>query len=253
MKAAELVLPIEAFAPLQGQESWDNCGFSVGDPSREVKGALLALDCTEQVLDEAIEQGADLIITHHPLIFSGVKQITPHTNVGRIITKAIQRNIAIYAAHTNIDKVANGVSGLMADKLKLSNRMFLTETGLGMIGDLPRAVSFGELAERVKLCFPLDKLRTSAPLVELVTRVAVCGGSGRSFMKDARRMGAQVYITGDITYHDFYCEQGFAVMDIGHYGSEYDIVGLFAKILCEKFPTFAVSISRENNNFIYYD
>ncbi|MBR5856589.1 MAG: Nif3-like dinuclear metal center hexameric protein [Bacteroidales bacterium] len=252
MLAKEIVRPIEQFAPLALQESWDNCGFSVGDPEREVKGALIALDCTEEVLDEAIELGCDMIITHHPLIFKGLKSITPANATGRIVSKAIRHNIAIYAAHTNMDKAADGVSGLMANKLELSNRETLSADGLGIIGDLREPVDAMELVGIVKERFGADNLRSSALLEKKISRVAVCGGSGRSFIPDAMSKGAQVYITGDITYHEFYCEKGFMVMDIGHYLSEYDVVGLFAKIVCENFPNFAVSISRKNNNPIYY-
>ena len=252
MKACELVAPIEEFAPLALQESWDNCGFSVGDPQREVKKALLALDCTEEVLDEALELGCDIIITHHPLIFKGVKSITPSNFSGRIVTRAIKNDICIYAAHTNMDKTADGVSGLMAAKLGLVNVEFLTDEALGLVGDLAEPMEWRELAGIVKERFGVTNLRCSKPLEEKISRVAVCGGSGRSFIGDAMSKGAQLYITGDITYHEFYCENGFMVMDIGHYLSEYDVVPLFAEILCKKFPNFAVCISRRNNNPIYY-
>lgn len=252
MKAAELIMPVERFAPLTGQEHWDNSGFSIGDPGKEVHKALIALDCTEEVIAEAIEKKCDMIITHHPLIFQGVKKISPQTFTGRIIEKAIKHDIVIYAAHTNIDKVAGGVSGLMAGKLELEEREFLTPDGFGIAGILPVPLSAAQLARTVKQKFDVEHIRASRPLEGEITRVAVCGGSGRSFIKEAMERGAQVYITGDITYHEFYCQKDFMVMDIGHYGSEYDIVRLFAKILCENFPTFAVSISEKNNNPIYY-
>lgn len=252
MKAAGLILPIELFAPLHGQEHWDNSGFSIGDPDKVVHKALVALDCTEEVIEEAIENKCDIVITHHPLIFQGVKKISPQTFTGRIIEKAIKHDIVIYAAHTNMDKVANGVSGLMADKLELGEREFLTADGFGIAGTLPSALSAVQLARTVKQKFNVEHIRASRPLEGKITRVAVCGGSGRSFIKEAMEKGAQVYITGDITYHEFYCQKDFMVMDVGHYGSEYDIVRLFAKILCENFPTFAVSISKNNNNPIYY-
>lgn len=252
MKAIELVKPIEEFAPLAGQEKWDNCGFSVGDPQREVSRALIALDCTEDVVDEAIELGADIIITHHPLIFGGIKKITPQSEVGRVIFKAVQHNISIYAAHTNMDKASEGVSSIMADKLQLQQREVLTPDGFGIIGNMKESIAVEELIKVVKEKFNLGNMRVSKPLEEKICRVAVCGGSGRSFISDAMQKGAQVYITGDITYHEFYAERGFMVMDIGHYWSEYDIVNLFANILCENFPNFAVSISKRNNNPIYY-
>lgn len=252
MTAQELIAPIEAFAPTALQESWDNCGFSVGDPEREVKKALVALDCTEEVIDEAVELGCDIVITHHPLIFKGVKSITPNDFTGRIIAKAIKHDIAIYAAHTNMDKAANGVSALMAERLGLTDVEPLNEECLGLVGELEKAVSGEELARIVKEKFALEHFRVSKPLEEPIKRIAVCGGSGSSFIGDAMKKGAQVYITGDISYHQFYCQKGFMLMDIGHYNSEYDVVGLFANILCKNFPNFAVCISRKNNNPIYY-
>ena len=252
MTAKELVAPIEAFAPIVLQESWDNCGFSVGNPLGNVTKALVALDCTEEVLDEAIEEGCDIIITHHPMIFKGVKSITPDNIVGRIITKALKNDIAIYAAHTNMDKASEGVSALMANRLSLKDVEPLTDELLGLVGNLSNPMKAEDFIKFVKERFDLERLRVSQPISEEISRVAVCGGSGHSFIGNAMGKGAQVYITGDITYHQFYCENGFMIMDIGHYCSEYDVVSLFANILCENFPNFAVLKSRRNNNPIYY-
>ncbi len=150
MKASELVRPIEEFAPVHEQEKWDNCGFSVGDPQMEVSKALIALDCSEAVVDEAIAAGADIIITHHPLIFGGVKKITPQNELGRIIYKAVKNNIAIYAAHTNMDKAAGGVSAVMADKLGLCGREVLTPDGFGIAGSLEKECSVEEFVGKLK-------------------------------------------------------------------------------------------------------
>lgn len=252
MKARELTNVIEEFAPISTQESWDNCGFSVGDPDGEVESVLVALDCTEEVIDEAIERGCNLIITHHPLIFKGVKSITPANFTGRIISKAIRNGISIYSAHTNMDKASEGVSALMAKRLGLVDIEPLTVEMLGLVGDLVNPMAPKEFLEHLKVSFGLERVRVSKLPDVAISRVAVCGGSGHSFIRDAMAKGAQVYITGDITYHDFYCEEGFMIADIGHYESEYDVVNLFASILCKKFPNFAVYISRNNNNPIYY-
>ena len=252
MKAFELIKPIEEFAPLWEQEKWDNCGFCVGDPNMEVSHALVALDCTEEVVDEAIATGADIIVTHHPLIFSGVKKISPQNWLGRVLYKAISNNIAIYAAHTNMDKAAGGVSDIMAQKLHLEECTPLLPDSFGIVGNLPQELSVEEFAQEVKRAFEVEAIRCSAPIDGKIKRVAVCGGSGKSFIPDAMAAGAQAYVTGDITYHEFYTEKGFMVMDIGHYSSEYGIVHLFKNILSKNFPTFAVSISTKNNNPIYY-
>lgn len=252
MKAFELVRPFEEMAPLSLQEKWDNCGFSVGDPQKEISRVLVALDCTEEVMDEAVSCGADMIITHHPLIFSGIKKISPQNWLGRVIYKAINHGIVIYSAHTNMDKAAGGVSSLMAQKLGMEECIPLTPDNFGIVGNLPQECFVEELAAKVKEVFGIDTIRCSEPLQGKVSRIAVCGGSGKQFIADAMQQGAQVYITGDITYHDFYTEKGFMVMDIGHYFSEYGIVGLFANIVSENFPNFAVSMSKKSNNPIYY-
>jgi dinuclear metal center YbgI/SA1388 family protein len=251
MLAGDLVAPIEQFAPVCMQEKWDNCGFVVGDASLDVSKALIALDCTEAVIDEAIQIGADIVITHHPLIFGGVKKISTSNWLGRIIYKAIKNNIVIYCAHTNMDKAAGGVSGLMAEQLGLKNVSVLTEDGFGLVGDLEDGIECEKFVGELKNKFMVENIRSSEPLKEKIYRVAVCGGSGKSFIGEAMKSGAQAYVTGDITYHDFYCERGFMVFDIGHYASEYKVVDLFAEILCKNFPTFAVSKSNRNNNPIY--
>ena len=252
MKAIDLVRPIEEMAPLSGQEKWDNSGFVIGDPNAEVSHVLVALDCTEEVIDEAIECGADMVIAHHPLIFGGVKKISPQNWLGRIIYKAIQHNITVYAAHTNMDKAAGGVSSVMAQKLGLQDTEPLVPDSFGIVGTFPVPMGWDEFVGKVKKAFSTDIVRSSVPLEGKISKVAVCGGSGRSFIGDAMGKGAQAYVTGDITYHEFYAERGFAVLDIGHYSSEYGIVDVFANILSKNFPNFAVSISKRNNNPIYY-
>ena len=148
MKVRDIIQIIEDFAPLSIQEGWDNSGLCVGSPEDEATSVLLGLDCTEQLVDEAIECGADLIITHHPLIFSGLKKISPDDQIGAAVIKAVRAGISIYAAHTNADKVIAGVSGAMAARLGLKDVEILEEdgdgTGLGVVGNLPEPVSAEE-------------------------------------------------------------------------------------------------------------
>ena len=151
-----------------------------------------------------------------------------------------------------MDKASEGVSALMANRLSLKDVEPLTDELLGLVGNLSSPMKAEDFIKFVKERFDLERLRVSQPISEEISRVAVCGGSGHSFIGNAMGKGAQVYITGDITYHQFYCENGFMIMDIGHYCSEYDVVSLFANILCENFPNFAVLKSRRNNNPIYY-
>ena len=257
MKVKDIIAVIEEFAPLSIQEGWDNSGLCVGSPEDEVTSALFALDCTEQLVDEAIACGADMIITHHPLIFSGLKKISPEDQVGAAVIKAIKNGIAIYAAHTNADKVIAGVSGAMAAKLGLCDVRILDEdgegTGLGVVGDLPQPLTADEAVALVKEKFGLKMLKASRPSDGLISRVAMCGGSGGSLIGAARRSGAQLYISGDISYHNFFTPEGFMIMDIGHYESEIEIVNILFSLIMKKFPTFAVRITQNiNSNPIYY-
>lgn len=257
MRAIEIANIIEEFAPNHIQEGWDNSGFCIGDPMRDVKGVILGLDCTPELIDEAIEQGVGMIITHHPLIFKGVKRITYGSSIERMIAKLIKNDIVLYSVHTNIDKVINGVSGLLADRLRLVNREILSEEGdsgygLGVIGDLMEPIKFERVAELIKNSLGVERFKSSKPVAEPIKRVAVCGGSGGSLIEKAREEGAQLYISGDISYHNFFCEDGFMVADIGHYESEIGILEIIASILRKNLPNFAVRISVKNNNPIHY-
>ena len=256
MKVKEVIKVIEDFAPLSIQEGWDNSGLCIGSPDAEVTSVLLGLDCTPELVDEAIACGADMIVTHHPLIFSGLKKISPDDQVGAAVIKAIKAGISIYAAHTNADKVIAGVSGAMAARLGLENVSILDEdgdgTGLGVVGDLPRPLSAEEAVALVKEKFSLKAMRTSRP-VGPVSRVAMCGGSGGSLIKAAMASGAQLYISGDISYHNFFTREGFMIMDIGHYESEIEIVDILFSLLRKNFPTFAVRITQNiYSNPIFY-
>ena len=141
MKVKEVISVIEDFAPLSIQESWDNSGLVIGSPEQEVHGVLLGFDCTADLVDEAVERGADMIVTHHPLIFGGIKKISPEDPVGLAVLKAAAAGIAVYAAHTTADKVLGGVSGAMARRLGLQDIHVLEEEpggyGLGAVGNLP--------------------------------------------------------------------------------------------------------------------
>ena len=256
MKAKDITSIIEQHAPLSFQEKWDNSGYCVGSPEQEVHSAIIGLDCTPRLIDEAIAIGADMIITHHPLIFGGVSKISPDNTVGSIIYKAIKNDIVIYSSHTNMDKVLDGVSGQMALRLALEDVDILDKgesgEGLGVIGRLPRSMSDRDFALWVKECFSLRQLRCSVPTGRKIERVAMCGGSGKSLIPKAISSGADTYISGDMSYHDFMTEEGFFLMDIGHYESEFDIVQRIYDILKEKIPTFAVRIITDNNNLVYY-
>ena len=257
MKARDIINVIEEFAPLSIQEKWDNSGLCIGSPDADVTSVLIGLDCTPELVDEAVECGADMIVTHHPLIFSGLKKISPEDQVGAAVIKAISNGISIYAAHTSADKVIAGVSGAMAAKLGLENVRILDEdgegTGLGVVGDLPEPLTAAEAVSLVKDRFALKAMRTSRPVEGRISRVAMCGGSGGSLIGAAMASGAQLYISGDISYHNFFTKDGFMIMDIGHYESEIEIVDILFSLLRKNFPTFAVRITQNMcANPIYY-
>ena len=256
-KVKDVTKVIEEFAPLAIQEKWDNSGLCIGSPDAPVSSVLFGLDCTPELVDEAIECGADMIVTHHPLIFSGLKKISPEDMVGEAVIKAIKAGISIYAAHTNADKVIAGVSGAMAAKLALQNVEILSEdgegTGLGVVGDLPEPMTAQQMVALVKERFGLQAMRTSKLIDGEIKKVALCGGSGGSLISAAKAAGAQLYLSGDISYHNFFTPEGFMLMDIGHYESEIEIVDILFSLVKKKFPTFAVRITQNmHSNPIYY-
>ena len=257
MKVRDVIQAIEEFAPLSIQESWDNSGLCIGSPDSPASSVLLGLDCTPELVDEAIACGADMIVTHHPLIFSGLKKISPEDATGAAVIKAVKAGISVYAAHTNADKVIAGVSGAMAAKLGLADVEILDEdgegTGLGAVGNLPEPLSAEEAVALVKERFGLKSIRASKPVEGKISRIAMCGGSGGSLIKAAMASGAQLYISGDISYHNFFTREGFMIMDIGHYESEIEIVEILFSLLRKNFPTFAVRITQNiYSNPIFY-
>ena len=256
-KVKDIIAAIEDFAPLSLQEEWDNSGLCIGSAEDDVNSILIGLDCTPELVDEAIACGADMIVTHHPLIFTGMKRISPDDLVGKMVIKAVKAGISVYAAHTTADKVADGVSGAMAVRLGLEDVQILDEdgdgTGLGVVGNLPQPMTAQKIVELVRSRFALEAVRTSRPLDGMITRVAMCGGSGSSLIAAAKASGAQLYVSGDISYHNFFTQDDFMIMDIGHYESEIEIVDILFSLIKKKFPTFAVRITQNmHSNPIYY-
>ena len=264
LTVGDVVRTIRSFAPEGVQESWDNTGLCIGDENSEVTGILVGFDCTQALVDEAVAMGANLIVTHHPLIFGGIKRILPSDPVGLAVIKAIRAGISVYAAHTSADKVVGGVSWAIAERMGLKNVRILdpdravsageNEYGLGIIGDLPEPLTPEEALQTVKKAFGLSVIRSSQPEEGLlISRVAACGGAGTSLIEKARSEGAQLYLCGDVSYHHFFTPKGFMLMDIGHYESEIDIVDILFSLIKKNFHTFAVRIERsKQTNPIYY-
>ena len=259
MKIAEVTKLIEDFAPLSIQESWDNAGMQVGNSQAEATGALLCLDVTEAIVEEAVKKGINLIITHHPLLFRGLKSITGKTIVERVVIKAIKSDVTIYSAHTNMDSAWGGVSHLIAKKIGLENVEVLcpqsgnAEVGLGVVGNLQHIENALEFMDRVKKVFAVKTVRYSGDVSKPIRRVAICGGAGSEFVRDAMDCDADVLITGDIKYHEFMSgSEGLLLVDIGHYESECFIKELFNEIITKKIPNFAVHYAELEKNPINY-
>ncbi len=354
---------IENFAPLSLQESYDNSGLIVGDANMEINGVLITIDVTQEVIEEAITKNCNLIISHHPLIFNGLKRLTDQNEVQRCVKIAIKNDIAIYAAHTNVDNVVNGVNGKIAEKIGLKNLRTLqpkpemlmklvtfvpkihvfslrealfnvgaghignydscsfnvegigtfrgnkdanpfvgeidkfhtepeirvemifpeylknklietlhkvhpyeepaydlislennwNKTGAGLIGELPVEEDELVFLHRIKEVFGCSVIRHTNFIGKKIKQVAVCGGSGSMFLNDALRMNADVFISADFKYHEFFnAEDKLIIADLGHYESEQFTKDIFYEIITKKMPTFAVQISEIKTNPINY-
>ena len=261
MKIKQVTNFLENIAPLEYQENYDNCGLIVGDAKSEVKGALITLDCTEAVIDEAIATGCNLVIAHHPIIFNGLKKLNGSNYIERTVMKAIKNNIAIYAIHTNLDNVHNGVNAKIAEKLGLINCKVLSLkqevnsdlVGSGIIGELKTPVDTEVFLESLKIKMQTKCIRHTLIVKEKIQRVAVCGGSGSFLLKNAKAEKADVFITADFKYHEFFdAENKIVIADIGHYESEQFTKDLIYDLLVKNFTKFAVRLSKVNTNPIKY-
>ena len=239
----DIINIIESVAPLSYQESWDNSGLQVGDRNAEIHAALLTVDVTESVVDEAISLGCDLIISHHPLIFKGLKHLTGVTPQERCVELAIKHGLAIYSSHTSMDAYLHGVSGRMAEKLGVCNYRILipsaadNEVGLGVIGKLPTPMKWADFVEKVQQIFGCS-LRYVDACTEYVQIIAICGGAGAEFAGEAIQQGAEVYITADMKYHEMQAAYGqIGVIDLDHWTSEHFTREIFQELLKGKITT----------------
>ena len=234
----DIINIIESVAPLSYQESWDNSGLQVVDRNAELNAALLTVDVTESVVNEAIALGCDLIVSHHPLLFRGLKQITGYTPQERCVLKAIQHNIAIYSAHTSMDSWLHGVSGKMAEKLGVKEYRILSESqdnvGLGVIGMLPEPMRVQEFVAHVAKVFDIEGagLRYVEGKEERVQKIAICGGAGADLVNEAIAQSADVYVSADFKYHEMQAAAGqIAVVDMDHWVSEHFTREIFEQLL----------------------
>ncbi len=259
MKIKQITDAIERFAPLSLQESYDNAGLIVGREDDDVHAALLAVDVTEEVLDEAEREGCDLVVTHHPIVFHPLKRFNSATYVERCVERAIRRQIALYACHTNLDSAPQGMSWHLASMLGveqlrvLEPRKECSDAGFGVVGELPEAEPLEACLRRVKNRLGAAAVRHSAPVGREVKRVAVCTGAGASLMDEARAAGCDLYITADLKYNDFMCPDGaFVVADVGHFESEYCAIDILFDVFRKNLLTFAVRKSKCSRSPIYH-
>ncbi|MCI4666824.1 MAG: Nif3-like dinuclear metal center hexameric protein [Bacteroidia bacterium] len=259
MLAKEIGAILEEWAPPYLAESYDNVGLLVGNPEQEVKGVLINLDMTEEVVDEAIERGLNMVVAHHPIWFSSRKRLNGEDYVSRTIMKAIKHDVLLYAFHTNLDNIRTGVNKEMAERLQLTDVQILhpkkedDQVGAGMIGNLDKKVSKGEFLQRVKEAFQCGGIRFADAEVDKIQRVAICGGAGSFLTSAAIALGADAFVTADITYHKFFDnENKILLLDIGHYESEQYTSGLIARHLLEKIPNFAIHLSKIRTNPVNY-
>lgn len=363
MQLKEIIQFLEDKAPSSLQESYDNSGLICGHSAMEIKGAIICLDSTEDMIDEAIRHGFNLVIAHHPIVFSGIKKLNGKNYIERTIIKAIKNDIAIYAIHTNLDNVFHGVNAKIAEKIGLVNCRILSpmknkllklstyvphehaekvkealfsagaghignysecsfttngegtfkgddssnpvygeknvrfkgheskievileshkqhqvfsalieahpyeevayefialannwqDVGAGIIGELPSEMDATEFLKSLKVKMKTDCIRHTNTLNKTIKKIAICGGSGSFLLEDAKRAGADIFITGDFKYHQFFDADGSIIIaDIGHYESEQYTIELLGDWLSEKFPTFALRLTEINTNPINY-
>lgn len=258
MTIRDIIAPIEAFAPLSLQESYDNAGLVVGRLDDELKGGvLLAVDVTEKVIEEAIEKGCGLIITHHPIIFHPLKRLNSASVVERCVEMAIRHNIALYACHTNLDSAKGGMSWRVGEMLGLQDMEILQPTsenaGFGVVGTLPSAMDENSFLSKVKQTFSVEALRHSELLGREVKRIAICTGAGASLMREARASQCDIYLTADLKYNDFYTpDSHFIVVDMGHFESEFCVIAILFDILSKIFINFALYKSAQSKNPVHY-
>ena len=249
MLCKEIIQVIEATYPRTAALDFDNVGLLAGRTDKEVQRVYLALDATDGVIERAIQAGADMLITHHPLLFSPIKKVTDEDFITRRIVKLIQHDISYYAMHTNYDVL--GMADLASNVLGLKDSVVLDvtstddngkEEGIGRIGNLEKEMTLKECGLDVKHKLKLNSLKIFGDMDQNIRRLAILPGSGKSCIAVALEKGADVLVTGDIGHHDGLdaVEQGLAIIDAGHYGTEYIFIDDMERFLNKKLPVLDV-------------
>ena len=260
MKIKEVLSALERFAPLPLQESWDNAGLQVGLTETEVSGALLCLDVNERIVDEAVRKGCNLIVSHHPLLFRGLKTVSDLTDVQRTVVKAIENRVCVVSMHTNMDNARGGVNFKIAEKLGLEDVRFFApktvdgiEAGSGVIGRLTTAMASDDFVLAVKKAFDVECAMCNELLRRPVSTVAICGGAGDFLLDEAVSAAADAFITGEMHYHQYFgYEQRIQICVIGHYQSEQFTSEIFRDIIAKACPDVKTFIAETSTNPILY-
>lgn len=260
VKIKEVLIALEEFAPLPLQEDWDNAGLQIGLTEAEVSGALLCLDVNEDIVDEAISKGCNLIVSHHPLLFHGLKQISDGDYVQRTVAKAIKNDISIISMHTNMDNARGGVNFKIAEKMGLTDIDFFSkkvvngvECGSGVIGTLPKPMVSMAFVKMVKEAFGINCLACNGLLHRPISRVAICGGAGDFLIDEAYKAGADAFFTGEMHYHVYFgWEQRMQICVGGHYESEHFTSEIFKQIINGKWSKLPVYEAETSTNPIIY-
>jgi len=260
MTSVQNIIDVVAdFAPQYLQESWDNTGVQVGGTDIPCTGTMLCVDATPQVIAEAAARRCNLVISHHPLLFRGLKRISPGPDVvQQTVIDAIRADITVYSSHTALDSTPGGISHRMAAMLGAKITAVLAPNGtdgcgLGVVAALPKPLTPATFITLVKNTFGSTTVRCSQGTGHDISILALCGGSGGEFIPAAISAGAQAYLSSDIRYHDFvdFGKQIF-LSDIGHFEAESCAKEIFYELISEKFPNFAVYKSESETNSIKY-
>ncbi len=260
--SGEVIEYLETIAPLHLQESYDNSGLLIGTGRVEVTGLIVCLDCTEEVIEEAIRMDCNMIVCHHPAIFSGLRKLNDANATERQVRLAIKNDIVVYAIHTNLDNVlAHGVNERIARHLGLEvlgilkpkSGTGLENTGAGILASFQEPMLEVAFLQLLKERMKADVIRHTALLDVPILRVAICGGSGSFLLEEARQAGAHAFVTADYKYHGFFDADGaLLVCDIGHYESEQYTINLLQELISRKFSTFAAHCTGINTNPVRY-
>ena len=259
-----LVQYMDEIAPFSLQESYDNAQLITGQMEQEITGVLCALDATQEVVKEAIELGCNVVLAHHPIVFTGLKKLTGDNYIERTIIHAIKNDIAILAVHTNLDSIhPGGVNSRFAEILGLTDCQPLMpkehpvdenlQAGLGLVGFLAKAQSTPEFLKHVKESMGLKVLKHTRATTDEIHKVAICGGSGSFLLDHAILSEADAFITSDYKYHQFFDANGkLMILDIGHYESERHTIKLLQEKIRDKYLTFAAHCTKVNTNPVDY-